>query len=335
MVLLFPAGRVSHVDDHSVPEAPTVTAQPLPALTSGDPSAWDQALYAFLIEKGNRSGSRRTVESYSRMLWPFFAERSLTPDRVKPADVLAWVHGIGRSGRTPSPTTVGARIACLSSFYRFLIRMGLVVSNPCDAVERPRAIQSVARGYSADEVRRLLTVVPQDAIAGRRDRAILLTLVLTGRRRAEVIGLRAGDLSLEGETCFYAYRGKGGKRGRRELPRPAYEAICATLIDASKDLAVMAPSESLWQAAARPTGVTSGTFYARFRRYLKTAGMAPTGIHVLRHTAAKLRRDAGESIESVSQFLDHSSLAVTSVYLRRLEGQEDLTWREVAEAIGV
>jgi integrase len=61
--------------------------------------------------------------------------------------------------------------------------------------------------------------------------AIPLTLVLTGRRRAEVIGLRAGDLSLEGETCFYADRGKGGKRGRRELPHPAFEAIrgCARL----------------------------------------------------------------------------------------------------------
>jgi integrase/recombinase XerC len=311
-----------------------MTAQPLPALTSGDPSAWDQALYGFLVEKGNRSGSRRTVESYSRMLWPFFADLGKTPDRVKPADVLAWVHGIGKSGRTPSATTVGARIACLSSFYRFLIRMGLVVSNPTDAVERPRATQSVARGYGADAVRRLLAVVP-DTVAGRRDRAILLTLVLTGRRRAEVIGLRAGDLSPEGETVFYAYRGKGGKHGRRELPHPAYEAICATLADAGKELATMAPGESLWQAGARPEGVTSGTFYARFRRYLAAAGLAPTGIHVLRHTAAKLRRDAGESIEAVSAFLDHSSLAVTSVYLRRLEGQEDLTWREVAEAIGV
>jgi hypothetical protein len=76
-----------------VPQAPTMTAQPLPALASGDPSAWEQALYAFLIEKGNRSGSRRTVESYGRMLWPFFADRGLTPDRVKPANVLAWVHG--------------------------------------------------------------------------------------------------------------------------------------------------------------------------------------------------------------------------------------------------
>ena len=311
-----------------------MTPQSLPAIASGDPSTWDQALYAFLIEKGNRSGSRRTVESYGRMLWPFFADLSKTPDRVKPADVLAWVHGIGRSGRTPSPTTVGARIACLSSFFRFLIRMGLVVSNPCDAVERPRAIQSVARGYSADEVRRLLAVIP-DAVAGRRDRAILLALVLTGRRRTEVISFRAGDLSVEGEICFYTYRGKGGKRGRRELPHPAFEAIRASLDDAGKELAAMAPDESLWQAGARPEGVTSGTFYARFRKYLAAAGLAPTGIHVLRHTAAKLRRDAGESIEDVSAFLDHSSLAVTTVYLRRLEGQEDRAWRDVAEAIGV
>jgi integrase/recombinase XerC len=311
-----------------------MTAQPLPALQSGDPSAWDQALYAFLVEKGNRSGSKRTVESYSRMLWPFFAERSLTPDRVKPADVLGWVHGIGRSGRTPSSTTIGARIACLSSYYRFLIRMGFVVSNPCDAVERPRAVQSVARGYGADEVRRLLAVVP-DTVAGRRDRALLLTFVLTGRRRTEVISLTAGDISIEGAIAFYSYRGKGGKRGRRELPAPASEALCATLSDAGLALGSMPKDASLWQAGAGPGGVTGSTFYARFRKYLAAAGLSPTGVHVLRHSAAKLRREAGESIESVSQFLDHSSLAVTSVYLRRLEGQEDRTWRDVAEAIGV
>ena len=77
------------------------------------------------------------------------------------------------------------------------------------------------------------------------------------------------------------------------------------LADAGKGPATVASEESLWQAAARPEGVTSSTFYARFRRYLHAAGLAPTGVHVLRHTAAKLRRDAGESIEGVSAFLDH------------------------------
>lgn len=309
-----------------------MTTPLLPATVSGDPSAWDQALYAFLVEKGNRSGSRRTVESYGRMLWPFFATRS--PERVAPADVLAYAHGVGRSGRTPSSATVGARIACLSSFYRFLIRMGQVRANSCDALERPRTVSAPARGYSADDVRQLLAVLP-DTVAGRRDRAIILVLVLTGRRRAEVLGLRAGDITIEGETAFYAYRGKGGKRGRRELPRPAHEAIRATLGDAGLDLAMMDKTGSLWQAGASTRGIRSGTFYGRFRRYLTAAGLAPTGLHVLRHTAAKLRRDAGESIEAVSAFLDHSSLAVTTVYLRRLEGVEDRGWERVAQAIGL
>ena len=304
----------------------------LPALPSGTPTAWEEAIYAFLVEKRSRSGSTRTVESYARMLWPFFRVR--TPDQVRSSDVLAYAHGIGLSGRVPTAATVGARIACLSSFYRFTIRMGLLTANPCDALERPRSILSVARGLGADEVRRLLAVVP-DTVAGRRDRGLLLTFILTGRRRAEVIGLTAGDISLEGETAFYRYRGKGGKRGRRELPRPAYEALRATLGDAGLSLADMDPSASLWQAAAGTRGVTGSTFYARFRRYLRAACLAPSGLHVLRHAAAKLRRDAGASIEAVSSFLDHSSLAVTSVYLRRLEGESDRTWPDVAVAIGV
>jgi hypothetical protein len=58
-------------------------------------------------------------------------------------------------------------------------------------------------------------------------------------------------------------------------------------------------------------------------------------LHIFRHSAAKLRRDAGESIEDVSRFLDHSSLAVATVYLLRLEGQADTSWGKVAAAIGI
>ena len=199
------------------PEARPMNPPLLPAPSAGDASAWDQALYAFLVEKGSRSGSRRTVEGYSRMLWPFFAELGKTPERVTPADVLAYAHGIGKSGRTPSATTVGARIACLSSFYRFLIRMGLLRANPCDALERPRTVPAPARGYAAEEVRHLLAAVP-DTVAGRRDRAILLTLVLTGRRRTEVIGLRAGDSrsrATPSSTPIAARAASGPTRARR------------------------------------------------------------------------------------------------------------------------
>ena len=82
-------------------------------------------------------------------------------------------------------------------------------------------------------------------------------------------------------------------------------------------------------------GLSAGTFAAKFRRYLVSAGMEPTGGHVLRHTAAKLRRQAGATVEGIAQFLDHSLLAVPTTYLRPLEGQADRHWPAVARLIEV
>ena len=182
---------------------------PSPVLNA---DAWQQALYAFLAEKERRSGSLRTVQSYSPMLAHFFGTVGTQPDRVTSPDVMSWAHGVGLSGRRPSATTIGARTACLSSFYKFLIRMGLVAGNPCDPLERPKIAPSLARGYTADDVKKLLAVVPND-IKGRRDRAIILTLVFSGRRRSEVLNLTAKNIEVEGETAYYTYRGKGGKTG--------------------------------------------------------------------------------------------------------------------------
>ena len=300
---------------------------------------WERSLMAFLAEKERRSGSRRTAESYSRMLQHFFGRLGKPPDQVTSQEVFVWAHGKGLSGKDPSAVTIGARMACLSSFYRFLIRMEIVASNPCDALERPRVQESPPRGLSADEIQRLLAVIPETR-PGLRDRAIILVLTLTGRRRTEVLSLRRGDISEDGETVYYSYRGKGGKNAKRELPRPAFDAIVASLNAWGKSLATMEPGESLWPTdhagrAEQGLGVTSGTFYANLRRYLKAAGLPAAGVHIFRHSAAKLRRDAGESVEDVSRFLDHSSLQVTTTYLRRLEGQEDRRWQKVAEAIGV
>ena len=248
----------------------------LPTVFSGSSSTWQGSLYAFLAEKQRRSGSLRTPTPTTAPSDTSSVASISLPIRSLPAMSFSFAHGIGLSGREPSPVTVGARLSCISSFFKFLIRMDVVRANPCDPVERPKPRPGAPSGLSASQMQRLLQVIP-DTLKGRRDLAIVLTLVLTARRRSEVVNLTAGDIAFDDSAAFYRYLGKGGLRGRRELPRPALAAIRRSLGDIGKDLSSMHPSESLWQASAGPQGVSSATFYNRFRGYLEKAGLPPSG----------------------------------------------------------
>lgn len=211
--------------------------------------------------------------------------------------------------------------------------MSVVAGNPCDALERPKVVAGAPRGLSAQQIQKLLSVLAKSKV-GLRDRAILLTLTFTARRRAEVFGMTAGSIVIE-DRVYYRYRGKGGKTGKRELPAPALAAINAWLASTGRSLETMRPEESLWPDTRTGRPISSGVFYMNLQRYLRQAELPLGGVHLFRHTAAKLRRDAGDTVEAVSHFLDHSSLAVTTTYLRRLEGQEDKSWEKVASALGL
>ena len=102
------------------------TAQTLPTVFSGSNTGWEGSLYAFLAKKQRRSGSNRTPDSYYRTLRHFFGNLQKSPDQVSPQDVFSFAHGVGLSGREPSPVTVGARLSCISSFFKFLIRLDLL-----------------------------------------------------------------------------------------------------------------------------------------------------------------------------------------------------------------
>ena len=172
----------------------------------GDAGRWDQAIYAFLAEKERRSGSMRTVRAYAGMLYRFFGTLGKPTDQVVATEIFSYAHGTGPSGKKPSSVTIVARIACLSSFYRFLIRMSLVAANPCDELERPNAKPAPPRGLTAADIKKLLDVMT-DTPAGLRDRAIILNLTLTGRRRSEVLNLKSGDLTEEEAAIYYSYHG--------------------------------------------------------------------------------------------------------------------------------
>ena len=57
-------------------------------------TGWQRALYAFLAEKEQRSGSRRTVEGYSRMLQDFFGRSGKLPNQVTSQDIFVYAHNL-------------------------------------------------------------------------------------------------------------------------------------------------------------------------------------------------------------------------------------------------
>ena len=160
----------------------------------------------------------------------------------------------------------------------------------------------------------MLAQTPQTPDSAR-DRALIVTAVLTGLRRAEVLALRAGDLDLRAGATYYRVRTKGG------AIRAALDAQ-GTPLDALPDDAPL-------------FAISSHGFYKNLQTYAMRAGLKGVTPHVLRHSAAKLRRDTGASIEAVGAFLGHRSLHTTSRYRARLEGERDNGWPRVAALLGV
>lgn len=301
---------------------PAVRAPELPAVF---PESLKGTIGAWLAEVAQRSGSARTPEEYRRYILRFLDGVS-DPSKATTPHVHAFGYATGASGREPSASTVTVRLAALRSFFDFLRRMGGIQVNPVDDVKRPKLHPPEPRGLDVAELRRLLAAVPETP-AGQRDRAAIVTFVLTGLRRSEVLGMRRQDLTTNGGV-YYTVRIKGGGQRRRELPAPAFTAICEALDAQGTPLERLPPEARLFP-------ISSSGFYANLRRYARKAGLEGLKPHDLRHSAAKLRRDTGASLEDVSGFLGHQNLATTARYLKRLEGEQDDGWRGAAAALGV
>lgn len=299
-----------------------VSRLPEAAPLLGIDEPWRATVLAFLVEKAGRTGSRRTVEVYCGTVARFISEVR-DPAIATPLDVHRFAYGPGPRVRFPSPATIAVRLAAVGGLYDFAMRMELISRNPAANVRRPVVARSPARGLSVEEVRCLLAVIPSTR-SGLEDRALALTAVLTGLRRTELAQMHVID-PRTGERPRYVVRTKGGLVRIRELPGPAYEAIQRAR-----------PAHDARPGSPRPAfSMADATFYAHLRGYGEAAGLGWITPHVLRHTAAKLRRRCGASIEDVCALLGHQSIATTAIYLRQVESDGDNGWAVVSAALGI
>lgn len=224
------------------------------------------------------------------------------------------------------PRTVHLHISILSGFCRFLIKEGLMDSNPAKLVARPKMEKKLPAFYrkeQMDEYFRATDYYAGEPIEGdtresayrkRLERVIISTLYYTGIRRSELISLDICDLDRFRKTL--RVRGKGDKM--REIPIIAslFQEIMLYL----QTVETMALCDRFLSSPLFVTLSGNRLYPGLVDRTVKNGLGAIQGItarkspHVLRHTIATELLDDGADLNSIKELLGHSSLAATQVY---------------------
>lgn len=201
----------------------------------------------------------------------------------------------------------------LRCFLRFCVVEGLAPTD-LSAAALPvagRARPGLPRGISRADALALLRSCDRRGALGRRDYAVLLTLLRLGLRAGEVAALTLEDLDWRaGELVVH---GKGGRHDRLPLPADVGQAIAAYLQRGRPK----ATSREVFLRAIAPVGpVGRGAVSDIVRRACARAGVAPMGAHRLRHTLACDMTAAGVPLPQISLVLRHGSVSSTAVYAR-------------------
>jgi len=204
-------------------------------------------------------------------------------------------------------------VAALRSFLRFCLIEGLVEADlsPAALAVTGRRRSSLPRGIGRADAAALLASCDRRQAIGRRDYAVIITLLRLGLRAGEVAGLTLDDI--DWRAAELVVRGKGRREDRLPLPADVGAAIAGYL---RRGRPASSRREVFLRALApiRPLG--RGGVSAIVRRACERAGIEAMGAHRLRHTAACEMVRAGVPLQQIGQVLRHRSLQSTAIYAR-------------------
>ena len=265
-----------------------------------------------------------TVSSYRMILDKFAAYMSscgmADGAEISLDTVIGWRENLAESAAI---NTVRHYMMVLHGFFTWAKKVRLVGENPVDLDEVPKQREIEYQLLTLGEIERLLSSDAPSEINRKtalRNRAMIVMLIQTGMRNAELRGLRLSDIDFAKRTITLK-NGKGGKS--RTVPFPELSRIAVTdYLNSEVRPMWCTENDLLFGSDADENGkTTNGAAWHEFssigllqmvNRYIeKVTGRKGIGVHALRHAAASLWDEKGVPMRDIQNALGHNDIRTT------------------------
>ena len=299
----------------------------MPALFAPTPAASKRFVEFFTANIRNPN----TRKAYAKAAQEFSAwceDQGLNHlQAIEPVHVAAYVEQLQARLAAPS---VKQHLAAIRMLMDWLVVGQVIPMNPASSVRGPR--YSVKKGktpvLTAEEARALLDAIDIAPPIGLRDRALIALMVYTFARVGAVVGMRVGDVFVQGRRTFVRLHEKGGK----EHEMPCHHHLEQYLHEYMEGVGIAADAKGwLFRSVAGRTGqlteraMRQADVYRMIRRRADEAGIETRiGCHTFRATGITEYLKNGGRLEVAQAMANHESARTTGLYDRRSD-QVNLT----------
>ncbi len=274
-----------------------------------------------------RNVSAYTVRNYTTDLLDFFAFlRNKGIGSLKEVDrhtLRGYLSQLVEQGFVKA--SIARKLSAIRSFYRYLLREGMVPANPVANTSSPKLDRRLPTFLTVDEAQRLVESPDLSTPEGQRDRALLELLYASGLRVSELVGLDLEHVNLD--TNEIRVWGKGSKERMVLMGRPAAKAMSAYMKYGRKKLLGDKKTKGFFLTSYEDeVGIHCGERLTvrRVQKLLeKYARCIDKRVHphMLRHTFATHLLDGGADLRVVQELLGHARLTSTQIYTHVTKSQ--------------
>ena len=261
--------------------------------------------------KNERGLSVRTQEAYKRDLDQFLTfistQETDQPENITQHHIRALIaqkHRQGLGGKS-----LQRMLSALRSWFRWMLREGIVKQNPAKAVRAPKSPRHLPSTLDADSINQLLNI-PCDTPLAIRDKAIMELFYSSGLRLSELAGLHWEQVDLH--SGMVTVTGKGNRARMVPVGRMAADALLEWRKARVKFASFEQPHVFV---SNRGNPISPRTIQARIKYWARRQGM-PQSVypHLLRHSFASHMLESSSDLRGVQELLGHASISTTQIY---------------------